>query len=142
MSYTCSIMCWSFERLRVVREYRSPRTIRAFTKVLIFFLPLLLSPYYIYVGRSSVHTTTGTAKLAEPVTTASPTPMMQQSETKRGTAWPAYFLAVLVSFVFGSLQAVEDALDDPFDGISEDDINLDQVRYMVNCHRVVSHKKF
>ena len=29
--------------------------------------------------------------------------------------------------MLGSLQAVEDALDDPFDGISEDDINLDQV---------------
>ncbi|XP_065837613.1 uncharacterized protein [Oscarella lobularis] len=137
-----NIMCWSFERLRVVREYRSPRTIRAFTKVLIFVLPLLLSPYYVYVGRSStVNTTTGTAKLAEPVTAASPTPMMQQSETRGGTVWPAYFLAVLVSFVFGSLQAVEDALDDPFDGISEDDINLDQLQDWACFTYIVSPEK-
>jgi len=38
--------------------------------------------------------------------------------------WSPYYIAVLTSFIFGTLQGVQDVLDDPFDGISEDDINL------------------
>ena len=39
----------------------------------------------------------------------------------------AYIIAVLVAAVFGALQGVQDKLDDPFDGMSEDDINLDTI---------------
>ena len=90
-------MCHSFERLRVIREYRSPRTIRSFTKVFIFIMPIVLSPYYVHMGYRSQNT------------------------------WSPYFIAVLSTFIFGTLQGVQDVLDDPFDGISEDDINLGQV---------------
>ena len=41
--------------------------------------------------------------------------------------WSPYFIAVLVTFLFGALQGVQDKLDDPFDGMSEDDINLGTV---------------
>ena len=41
--------------------------------------------------------------------------------------WSPYFIAVLVAFLFGALQGVQDKLDDPFDGMSEDDINLETV---------------
>ncbi|EDO38746.1 predicted protein [Nematostella vectensis] len=92
-----NLMFWAFERLRVVREYRSPRTIRSFTKVFIFLMPLILSPYYVYIGKSS------------------------------GNTWGPYYIAIISSFVFGTLQGVQDVLDDPFDGISEDDINLGQL---------------
>ena len=91
-------MCHAFERLRVIREYRSPRTIRSFTKVFIFLMPILLSPYYVHMG------------------------------IKSGNTWSPYYIAVLTSFIFGTLQGVQDVLDDPFDGISADDINLGQVR--------------
>lgn len=90
-------MCHSFERLRVIREYRSPRTIRSFTKVFIFIMPIVLSPYYVHMGYRSENT------------------------------WSPYYIAVLSTFIFGTLQGVQDVLDDPFDGISEDDINLGQV---------------
>ena len=93
-----SLMCHSFERLRVIREYRSPRTIRSFTKVFIFIMPIVLSPYYVHMGINS------------------------------GNTWSPYYIAILSTFIFGSLQGVQDILDDPFDGISEDDINLGQVR--------------
>ena len=93
-------MCHAFERLRVIREYRSPRTIRSFTKVFIFLMPILLSPYYVHMGIKSRNT------------------------------WSPYYIAVLISFIFGTLQGVQDVLDDPFDGISADDINLGQVRSM------------
>ena len=91
-------MCHAFERLRVIREYRSPRTIRSFTKVFIFLMPIVLSPYYVHMG------------------------------IKSGNLWSPYYIAVLTSFIFGTLQGVQDVLDDPFDGRSEDDINLGQVR--------------
>lgn len=92
-----NLMCWSFEKLRVIREYKSPRSLRSFTKMFIFLMPLLLSPYYVYSGRQT------------------------------NSAWAPYFISVLVSFLFGSLQAVQDKLDDPFDGIGEDDVNLGQL---------------
>ena len=94
-----NIMCLSFEKLRVIREYRSPRSIRSFTKVLIFAIPLILSPYYIHIGRSQ--------------------------DQKPINNWSPYYISLMVAFVFGVLQGVQDKLDDPFDGMSEDDVNLD-----------------
>ena len=90
-------LCLAFERLRVIREYRSPRSIRSFNKVLIFVLPILLSPYFVYEGQKSKND------------------------------WSPYYISVLVAFVFSALQGVQDKLDDPFDGMSEDDINLSTI---------------
>ena len=100
-----NMMCLSFERLRVIREYRSPRSIRSFTKVLIFALPLLLSPYYVYLGSKSIII----------------------NGVNVNTEWSPYYIAIMVAFVFGALQGVQDKLDDPFDGRSEDDINLNSL---------------
>ena len=50
---------------------------------------------------------------------------------KSGNMWSPYYIAVLTSFIFGTLQGVQDVLDDPFDGISEDDINLGPVRILL-----------
>ena len=91
-------MCLSFERLCVIREYRSPRSIRSFNKVLVMLLPILLCPYFVAMARAN-----------------------------GANHWGAYFIAVLVAAVFGALQGVQDKLDDPFDGMSEDDINLDTI---------------
>ena len=90
-------MCLSFERLRNVREYRSPRSIRSFNKVLIFVLPFILAPYFVFLGK------------------------------KIDNHWSPYYIAVMASFVFGCLQGVQDKLDDPFDGLSEDDVNLKSI---------------
>ena len=91
-------ICLSFEKLRVIREYRSPRSIRSFNKVLVMLLPILLCPYFVALARD-----------------------------QGVNHWGAYFIAVLVAGVFGALQGVQDKLDDPFDGMSEDDINLDTI---------------
>ncbi|XP_066914505.1 uncharacterized protein [Clytia hemisphaerica] len=97
-----NMLCLSFERLRVIREYRSPRSIRSFNKVLILLLPIILCPYFVYLGR------------------------LGKKEISIGN-WGPYYIAVLVATVFGALQGVQDKLDDPFDGMSEDDINLDTI---------------
>lgn len=92
-----SLMCLAFERLRVVKEYRSPRSIRAFNKVLIMLLPLIMAPYFVFLGKKSVN------------------------------EWSPYFISVVVAFVFSALQGVQDKLDDPFDGMGEDDIKLNAI---------------
>ena len=38
------------ERLRVIRDYRSPRSIRSFNKVFILMLLVVLSPYLVHAG--------------------------------------------------------------------------------------------
>ena len=43
--------CLAFERLRVIREYRSPRSIRSFNKVFIMLFPIILAPHLIMKGR-------------------------------------------------------------------------------------------
>ena len=88
-------MCGSFERLQVIREYRSSRTIRSFNKVMILLLPLILSPYFLYLGNKS------------------------------GNEWSPYYIGMVVAFTFSALQGVQDKLDDPFDDMGEDDIDLD-----------------
>ena len=92
-----NMMCLSFERLRNIREYRSPRSIRSFNKVLIFFLPFILAPYFVFLGK------------------------------KIDNYWSPYYIAVMASFIFGCLQGVQDKLDDPFDGMSEDDVNIESI---------------
>ena len=109
-----NMLCLSFERLRVIREYRSPRSIRSFNKVLILFLPIILSPYFIFMSR------------------------------KEGTnEWSPYYIAILVAAVFGALQGVQDKLDDPFDGMSEDDIQLQTIDdWTFNNLEVVKNRNF
>lgn len=92
-----NVMCLSFERLRVVKEYRSPRSIRAFNKVLITILPVFMAPYFVYLGR------------------------------KTSNEWSPYLISIVISFIFSSLQGVQDKLDDPFDGLGEDDIKMNAI---------------
>ena len=109
-----NMLCLSFERLRVIREYRSPRSIRSLNKVLILFLPIILSPYFVFMSRKE-----GTSK------------------------WSPYYIAILVAAVFGALQGVQDKLDDPFDGMSEDDIQLQTIDdWTFNNLEVVKNRNF
>ncbi|KAJ9464128.1 hypothetical protein DIPPA_18955 [Diplonema papillatum] len=43
-------MVQAFEKVRGIRDYRSPTTIRSFTKTLSWTVPLLLTPYYAYLA--------------------------------------------------------------------------------------------
>ncbi len=41
--------------------------------------------------------------------------------------WQPYYLTIVVAVVFSTLQGVQDNLDDPFDGIREDDIKVEMM---------------
>ena len=92
--------CLAFERLRVIREYRSPRSIRSFNKVFIMLFPVILAPHFIFKAR-------------------------EDKCDASAHSWKPYYMTIIVTVVFSILQGVQDTLDDPFDGLSEDDINLE-----------------
>ena len=53
------------------------------------------------------------------------------------------FIVILVAFVFSTLQGVQDKLDDPFDGMGEDDINLETIDEWTTGHLDhTSHRTF
>lgn len=110
----------SFERMRVVREYRTPRGIRGYTKMIVFLLPIILAPFFAFQSRDTAMRFTEYAQRS---------PVCQNDNPYCGNAyqttdlfaqnWSAYFSAFICSMVFGSLQAVQDTLDDPFDGVGQ-----------------------
>ena len=48
------LMGLAVERLRVIRDYRSPRSIRSFNKVFIIILLVALAPYFVHLGKHIV----------------------------------------------------------------------------------------
>ena len=74
--------CLSFERLRVVREYRSPRSIRAFNKVFVMLFPIIIAPHFIFKARE------GHCVAEE-------------------HSWKPYYITVIVTVVFSILQGVQ-----------------------------------
>lgn len=87
----------SFEYLQNFREYRSSRAIRSFNKVMVFILPIILSPYFVHLGNT------------------------QKKE------WASYYMSIMTVFIFSTLQGVHDKLDNPFDGMGEDDVNMEEL---------------
>lgn len=83
---------------------RSSQTIRSFNKVMILLLPLILAPYFLFLGNKS------------------------------GNEWSRFYIFVVVTFTFSSLQGVQDKLDDPFDDMGEDDIDLDYFDGWISRH--------
>ncbi|KAF0988664.1 hypothetical protein HZS_5989, partial [Henneguya salminicola] len=104
LHYTEQTLIGSFEKLRVIRDYRSPRSARSFTKIMMFITPILFSPLYTYMGSYTVVT----------------------------SSWAPYVFGAITAFVFGCLQSVQDRLDDPFLGVTYDEINLDDLHNWAN----------
>jgi hypothetical protein len=118
-------MVTSFERMRIVREYRTPRGIRGYTKMIVFFLPIILAPYFAFSARVGAMSVQAYGERNPSCQNGNPyCGEMYKSADFTDQAWAAYFSAAITALVFGSLQAVQDTLDDPFDGIGVDDIDL------------------
>ena len=46
-----TVMVSAFEHIRIVREYRTPRSIQSFCKIVVFMLPSLLAPAFTYMAK-------------------------------------------------------------------------------------------
>ena len=94
VSQYLSKMVIAFDNLKIIYQYRTPITLRTYSKVFIYVFPIIYGPYF----ASTFHDFS--AKLE-------------------------YVMPVLYSFILVSLDNIQDHLEDPFDQVGEDDINLD-----------------
>ena len=94
-----SKMLGSFEKVKHVFQYRTPRTLRAFSDVFITLLPALYGPYFAAVA----------ADYSSPAL--------------------AYVLPILFAFVLTSLDNIQIHLENPFDQIGEDDVIINVEKF-------------
>ena len=94
-----SKMLGSFERVKHVFQYRTPRTLRAFSDVFITLLPALYGPYFAAAA----------ADYSSPAL--------------------AYVLPILFAFVLTSLDNIQIHLENPFDQIGEDDVIINVEKF-------------
>ena len=84
----------AFDNMKVIHNYRTPITLRSYSKVFIYIFPIIYGPYF----ASTFHDF---------------------------DAHLEYVMPVLYSFILVSLDNIQDHLENPFDEIGEDDINID-----------------
>lgn len=95
-----SKMMNSFERLKHIYQYRTPRTLRAFSDVFVTILPPLYGPYFAYIA------------------------------IEHNLNLLAYLTPALFAFVLVSLDNIQSHLENPFDKIGEDDISLNVTHFI------------
>jgi hypothetical protein len=94
VSQYLSKMIIAFDNLRIIFTYRTPVTLRAYSKVFIYVFPVIYGPYF--------------------------------ASTFHDFSWQLeYVMPVLYSFIFVSLDNIQDHLENPFDKVGEDDIEID-----------------
>jgi len=82
------------ERMRNILEYRTPKALRAYSRVFLNAFPVLYGPYFAHLAAES---------------------------------FPAigYFVAIVYAVVLVSLDNIQEALENPYGTIDEDDIDMD-----------------
>jgi len=98
-----SKMFIAFEDIKHIYQYRTPRTLRAFSDFFITILPPLYGPYFAYIA--------------------------QDYPFELTYVMPALFAVILVA-----LDSIQDHLENPFDQVGEDDveINVEEFRARLN----------
>lgn len=87
-----------FERLRNMRSYRTPASLRAYSQIFLNVLPILFAPHFAFTAsRNGIGVGLG--------------------------------IAALYATLLVSLDNIQEALEDPFDSDSEDDVVLDSVEF-------------
>lgn len=94
VSQYVSKMIVAFDNLKIIFLYRTPVTLRAYSKVFIYIFPIIYGPYF----ASTFHDYSASLE---------------------------YVMPVLYSFILVSLDNIQDHLENPFDQIGEDDIQID-----------------
>ncbi|CAN5406161.1 hypothetical protein BH10BAC4_BH10BAC4_01000 [soil metagenome] len=94
VSQYVSKMIIAFDNLKIIFVYRTPVTLRAYSKVFIYIFPIIYGPYF----ASTFHDYSADLE---------------------------YVMPVLYSFILVSLDNIQDHLENPFDQVGEDDIEID-----------------
>lgn len=94
VSQYVSKMVIAFDNMKIIFQYRTPITLRAYSKVFIYIFPIIYGPYF----ASTFHDYSADLE---------------------------YVMPVLYSFILVSLDNIQDHLENPFDQVGEDDIQID-----------------
>ena len=94
VSQYVSKMVIAFDNLKIIYLYRTPVTLRTYSKVFIYVFPIIYGPYF----ASTFHDFSASLE---------------------------YVMPVLYSFILVSLDNIQDHLENPFDQVGEDDIDID-----------------
>lgn len=89
-----SKMMVSFEKMRNILDYRTPVSLRSYSRVFLSIFPILFGPYFAHLSTESYQAV-------------------------------GYGVAVIYSLVLVTLDNIQEDLEDPFDQIGTDDIQLD-----------------
>ncbi|MCE2994648.1 MAG: hypothetical protein ACK5RG_17190 [Cyclobacteriaceae bacterium] len=94
VSQYVSKMIIAFDNMKIIHNYRTPVTLRTYSKVFIYIFPIIYGPYF----ASTFHDYSASLE---------------------------YVMPILYSFILVSLDNIQDHLENPFDEVGEDDINID-----------------
>ena len=89
----------AFERVKHIFQYRTPRTLRAYSDIFIWTLPVLYGPYFAHL-------------------------------TKEYSPQVEYFIPILFSVVLVCLDNIQAHLENPFDRVGEDDVNINGEKFI------------
>jgi hypothetical protein len=95
-----SKMAIAFENVKHIYQYRTPRMLRAYSRVFITILPILYGPYFAAIGK----------------------------DYSKG--WLTYIMPVLLTLVLTSLDNIQEHLENPFDQIGEDDVAINVEKFV------------
>jgi predicted membrane chloride channel (bestrophin family) len=94
-----SKMLDAFESLKHIYQYRTPVTLRAYSKVFMIIVPVVYGPYFVHVGS---HLNLGFQMV----------------------------MPILISTVLVSLDNIQDHLENPFDQVGEDDMQINAEKFI------------
>ena len=133
LSATMKDLLADLEGVREVRDNETPKGLRKFAIFLICVTPIMLAPFWSHFCASAnggtvdtVYTVTSDGTLV-PLGAGGGEVGEDGAEVVASVAHPfgcvaGYFIAILYVIITFSLLRVQEALEDPFDGMGEDDI--------------------
>lgn len=92
----------SFENIKNIYQYRTPRTLRAFSDFFILLLPILYGPYFAFQAREA------------------------------GGSWLGYVMPVLFTLILVGLANIQNHLENPFDQIGDDDVAINPDKFVAS----------
>jgi hypothetical protein len=96
VSQYVSKMIIAFDNMKIIHHYRTPITLRSYSKFFIYAFPIIYGPYF----ASTFHDF---------------------------SAHLEYVMPILYSFILVSLDNIQDHLENPFDDVGEDDVQIDDM---------------
>ena len=89
-------MMIEFEKMKNIKLYQTPKSLRAYSQIFLNLFPILYAPYFAQICHDS-HVYSG------------------------------YIVAFIYSVVLVTLDNIQEDLENPFDQVGEDDVNLDVI---------------